>query len=156
MDPHLHLSRMRFARNWAYLQSTRSNANLSVLIVTLMAEARRNHPRKELAFWLWIRRQKVLELLEEQSLIQASKKGVDVLGVTTAAVVQHASGVFDALGPSASENAALELSELASQAPRCQKESSAYLGDVCNLTSSQSAGRSPWRSSKRAMPVTWC
>jgi hypothetical protein len=83
---------------------------------------------------------KLLELLEAQSLVQASKKGIDVLGVTTTTVVQHASGVFDALGPSALENAALELSELASQAPRCQKESKVYLGDTCKLTSSQSSG----------------
>ena len=83
---------------------------------------------------------KLLELLEARGLIQQSKKGLDVLGVTTTAVVQHASGVFDDLTPSASENAALELSELASQAPRRQKESKLYLGDACNLTSSQSAG----------------
>lgn len=81
---------------------------------------------------------KLLELLEARSLIQVSKKGVDVLGVTTTAVVEHASGVFDDLAPSASDNAALEFSELASQAPRCQKESKVYLGDTCQLTSSQS------------------
>jgi hypothetical protein len=83
---------------------------------------------------------KLLELLEAQSLVQSSKKGIDVLGVTTTAVVQHAAGVFDALGPSASENAALELSELASQAPRRQKESKVYLADTCKLTSGQSSG----------------
>ena len=50
---------------------------------------------------------KLLELLAARSLVQVSKKAVDVLGVTTTAVVQHASGVFDDLAPSASETAAL-------------------------------------------------
>lgn len=83
---------------------------------------------------------KLLELLEARSLIQLSKSGVDVLGVTTSAVVQHASSIYDDLHPSPSENAALEFSELSSQAPQRQKESKLYLGGACNLTASQSAG----------------
>ena len=42
---------------------------------------------------------KLLELLEKRGLIQVSKRGVDVLGVTTSLVVQHAAGVYDDLGP---------------------------------------------------------
>src|SRR2546425_1098258 len=49
---------------------------------------------------------KLLELLQARGLVQASKKGVDVLGVTTSKIVQHASGVFDDLAPSTSETAA--------------------------------------------------
>lgn len=83
---------------------------------------------------------KLLDLLQSRGLVQVSKKGVDVLGVTTAAVVQHASGVYDELGPSASENAALEFSEIASQSPLRQKESKIYLGDTLKLTTTESAG----------------
>src|SRR5260221_3792095 len=83
---------------------------------------------------------KLLELLEARSLIQRSKTGVEVLGVTTSSVVQHASGVYDELNPSDFENAALAFSELASEAPLRQKESKIYLGDRLKLTSSQSAG----------------
>jgi hypothetical protein len=82
---------------------------------------------------------KLLELLEARSLIQTSKSGIDVLGVTTAAVVQHAAGVYDDLNPSSSENAALAFSELSSQAPQRHKETKLYLGDTCKLTTGQAA-----------------
>jgi len=80
---------------------------------------------------------KLLELLEAQSLVEVSKAGVDVLGVTTSKVVQHATEVYEGLDPSPSENAALEFSELTSQAPLRQDESKSYLGDRCKLSSGQ-------------------
>lgn len=83
---------------------------------------------------------KLLELLKGRSLLEVSESGVDVLGVTTAVVVQHAAGVYEDLGPSASENAALEFSELTSQAPLRQNESKVYLGDKCELAAGQIAG----------------
>jgi len=82
---------------------------------------------------------KLLELLEARSLIQTSKTGIEVLGVTTSSVVQHAAGVYDELSPSDLENAALAFSEVASQAPLRQKESATYLGDKLKLTSGQAA-----------------
>lgn len=83
---------------------------------------------------------KLLDLLQARGLVQPSKQGVDVLGVTTSAVVQHAADIYDHLGPSSVENAALAFSELASQAPLSQKESTTYLGDTFKLTGGQSAG----------------
>jgi len=83
---------------------------------------------------------KLLELLEKRELVQVSTKGVAVLGVTTSSVVQHAAGVYDDLGPSPEENAALFFSELTSQAPLRQKESKRYLSDSCALTGSQTDG----------------
>jgi hypothetical protein len=80
---------------------------------------------------------KLLELLEARTLVEVSKTGVDVIGVTTTAVVQHATGVYEDLGPSASENAALEFSEVASEGPVRQKDSRTYLGDKCKLSSGQ-------------------
>src|SRR5262249_29357180 len=82
---------------------------------------------------------KLLELLEARSLIQKSKTAVEVLGVTTSSVVQHAAGVYDELSPSDVEHAALAFSELASEAPLRQKESKTYLGDKLKLTGTQSA-----------------
>jgi hypothetical protein len=82
---------------------------------------------------------KLLQLLEDRSLIQPSKKGVDVLGITTATVMQHAASVYEDLNPSPPENAALEFSEIASSSPLCQKESREYLGDACKLTTAQSS-----------------
>jgi hypothetical protein len=83
---------------------------------------------------------KLLELLEKRSLIQVSNKGVDVLGVTTPLVVQHAAAVFDDLNPSAAEKAALAFSEVTSQSPLGQKESKAYLSDTCELTANETIG----------------
>jgi hypothetical protein len=81
---------------------------------------------------------KVLELLEGQNLIQVGKTGVDILGVTTPTVLQHASAVFEQLNPTPSENASVELAELASRAPVSLKESKEYLSDICELTDGQS------------------
>ena len=64
-----------------------------------------------------------------------------MLGVTTPAVVQHAAAVYHDLSPSAQENAAIELAELASEAPRKFTEAKEYLSDSCYLTSGQTAGR---------------
>jgi hypothetical protein len=83
---------------------------------------------------------KLLELLEKRSLVQVSKKGVDVLGVTTSLVVQHAAGVYDDLGPSPAENAAVAFSELTSQSPLRQKESKTYLSDTCKLPINEVTG----------------
>lgn len=82
---------------------------------------------------------KLLDLLQVRGLVQTSKQGVDVLGVTTSTVVQHAADIYDHLGPSPAENAALEFSELTSQSPLSQKESKVYFGDTFKLTSGQSA-----------------
>ena len=82
---------------------------------------------------------KLLEVLERHSLIERSDKGIDVLGVTTSTVVQHAAGIFDDLAPSSSEKAVLEFSEFASEAPRCQEESKEYLAESCSLTRAQSS-----------------
>lgn len=83
---------------------------------------------------------KLLQILAQGGLIETSQQGVDVLGVTTTTVVQHASNIYDQLEPTAIENAALEFSELASQHPLQQRESKDYLGDAFKLTSNQSAG----------------
>ena len=83
---------------------------------------------------------KLLELLEGRSLIQRSGSGIEVLGLTTPAVVLHASAVYLDLSPSAQENAAIEFAELASEAPRRLTEAKEYLSDSCHLTGGQTAG----------------
>ena len=65
---------------------------------------------------------KLLDLLHDRGLVETSKQGVDVLGVTTSAVVQHAADIYDHLGPSPIENAALAFSELAAQSPLSQEK----------------------------------
>lgn len=80
---------------------------------------------------------KLLELLEARSLIQKSASGVDILGVTTPTVIQHAAGVYEELSPSPQENAAVEFAELTSTAPLQVRETKEYLSDTCGLTSGQ-------------------
>ncbi len=111
--------------------SASEQTNLPHSKVSLLAEASNINKIFELP--------KLLDLLETQGLVQVSPQGVDVLGVTTPAVVQHAAGLYDQLGPSAVEDAALDFSELASQSPLPQTESKAYLGDTFKLTRVQSA-----------------
>jgi len=94
--------------------------------VELLAKASNISPRLELP--------KLLELLEERSLVQRSASGVDVLGVTTPSIVQHAAGIYGDLGPTAREDAAMHLSELASIAPTKLKETKEYIEDTCALT----------------------
>jgi hypothetical protein len=84
---------------------------------------------------------RLLELLKARKLIDVSKNGgVDVLGVTTGSVLQHAADVFEDLTPSSTERASIELAEIASVAPQRHEESAEYLGDVCELTTSQTTG----------------
>ena len=52
----------------------------------------------------------LLELLEERGLIDKGQSGIEVLGVTTAATLQHTANMFDDSGPTNAERAALEIS----------------------------------------------
>lgn len=83
---------------------------------------------------------KLIELLKQQGLIDRSKEGVDVLGITSPSVIQHAAAVYEALDPSPMEDAALELAELASVAPVKHSESRAFLADTHKLTREQAGG----------------
>jgi hypothetical protein len=79
----------------------------------------------------------ILGKLKQRNLIDVSKTGVDVLGVTTEKVLEHTAGVFDDLVPSATERASISIAEATSKAPHQRKASEEYLGDTCKLTTAQ-------------------
>lgn len=76
---------------------------------------------------------KLLHVLHDKQLVDASTKGVAVLGVTTSSALQHASDIFDSLSPRVSENAALELAEKASVRPIGEAEVTEELADMHHL-----------------------
>ncbi|MDR2123912.1 MAG: hypothetical protein LBP38_02880 [Desulfovibrio sp.] len=60
---------------------------------------------------------KIIEHLSERELVDTSQTGVDVLGLTTHAVLQHTSFIYESMCPNKTEDACLFLSEMASNAP---------------------------------------
>jgi len=62
--------------------------------------------------------EQLLKLLSEHRLINLGSEGVDVLGVTSSTVLTRTSEIFERLEPAPIEQAALGLSELASQEAR--------------------------------------
>ncbi|MDR2271295.1 MAG: hypothetical protein LBF27_10355 [Sphingobacterium sp.] len=75
----------------------------------------------------------LVTLLERQGLIDVSKGGIAVLGVTTSSTLQHASDIFDNSKPKPNELAVLSLAERASIAPILMKEVSEELADTYEL-----------------------
>lgn len=80
---------------------------------------------------------KLIEVLKKQELIDSSSNGVAVLGVTTSSALQHTSDIFDALQPSASEEASLILAERASQSPVLSREIAGDLADNYKLPAAE-------------------
>lgn len=76
---------------------------------------------------------KLLQVLGDQELIDNSKSGVAVLGVTTATTLQHTSNLFQSLAPSATEEAAIALAEVASTEPVLDSDVSEELSDNFKL-----------------------
>jgi hypothetical protein len=76
---------------------------------------------------------KLLEVLRNRALIDISKSGVAVLGVTTSSALQHTSDIFDSLEPDAKESAAIKLAENASMKPITILEASEELSDCQGL-----------------------
>ncbi len=76
----------------------------------------------------------LLQSLRAAQLIDISTSGeVNVLGLTTASVVAHTHDIFNNAGPSAQEYAAIEVSEIVSDAPRPRGRLAEYVGDTYRL-----------------------
>lgn len=72
---------------------------------------------------------KLLEVLRQRELIDQGANSIAILGVTTASALQHTSDIFDALNPSESESAAINLAEQASIKPVTVLEAKEHLSD---------------------------
>lgn len=76
----------------------------------------------------------ILEELARQRLIERRDSGVDVLGVSGAAVVEHAAKIFEESGPEAHERAAVEVADLVSAQPQRGADFFERLQDEFSLT----------------------
>jgi hypothetical protein len=75
----------------------------------------------------------ILDLLDRNGLIDKSTQGIDILGLTTPAVLEHTSSLFASLGPTPIETASLELAEVCSQSPTGAEDLKQYLGDTFSI-----------------------
>lgn len=76
----------------------------------------------------------LLAELEGAGVIQRGASGVSVLGVTQANLFKHADAVFENQDPSGMERAALELAELASEAPIEEGAAGEEISDTYKLS----------------------
>lgn len=76
----------------------------------------------------------LLGILEERRLIDRSTGGdVEVLGLTTAATVQHAAEIFEEQEPTPEERAVIAVAELTSSSPLSAAGTSEFIGDEFKL-----------------------
>lgn len=78
----------------------------------------------------------ILTTLAQQGFVEKSRNGVDVLGISTHAILQHTSTIYESLSPSNEENATLLLAEEASIQPVKRSEIISKLSDVLKLSTS--------------------
>ena len=99
---------------------------LTKLKVQAVAKAPRLNPRHELNV--------LLQLLEEKRLIEKTKDGINVLGVTTRGTLKHAADFFNDAQPSKIESASIDLAEKTSKTPIAKKDIAEFIGDTHELT----------------------
>lgn len=75
----------------------------------------------------------ILQKLQAQHLIESSSNGVEVLGLTTSAVLGHTSDIFRSTNPSETQLAALAISEETSRAPILDADLKKWTSDTFRL-----------------------
>lgn len=81
----------------------------------------------------------MMTLMQSAGLVSAGAAGVSVLGVTSHSVPEHAARLYDAIGPSPAEDAALAFAEITSNTPLEYDTAAERLSDEFKLTA-QRAG----------------
>jgi hypothetical protein len=82
----------------------------------------------------------VLEKLKERQLIDKTETGVEVLGLTTQAVLSHTSDIFQSTEPNAKEQAAINMAEETSRTPVVEAELSKWVADTYQLSKTETTG----------------
>ena len=77
----------------------------------------------------------LLNMLEAHQLISISKSGIEILGLTTSATLEHTSKIFENSNPSNSELASILLSEKISEAPYSRNDILLEISDEYWLSS---------------------
>ena len=75
----------------------------------------------------------ILTKLERQQLIETSASGVEVLGLTTSAVLSHTSDIFQSTEPSLKQSAAIAISEETSKTPVLDSDLKRWTSDTFHL-----------------------
>lgn len=76
----------------------------------------------------------LLDILSSAGLVQVDAKGVTVLGVTQAKLLEHAASIFEAQEPQGLEYAVLALAELGSSSPLRRSDCTEELADTYKLS----------------------
>ncbi len=76
----------------------------------------------------------ILDELVRQKLIDKSGSGVDVLGVTSTVVIEHAARIFHECEPAPHERASIEVADLVSMQPKREDDFFIRLQDEFSLT----------------------
>lgn len=81
----------------------------------------------------------LLQQLATKRLINVGQHGIEVLGVTSGAVLDHTASAFDELGPTPHERAAIDIAEMVSREPIDTNLAAQYIGDTFKLASADAA-----------------
>ena len=82
----------------------------------------------------------ILKTLASRELVDLGKSDIEVLGVTTAAALGHATDIFEDYGPTKIERAAIDLSERASTRPDEKSKLLEVISDTYKLDTQDSQG----------------
>jgi hypothetical protein len=109
--------------------SSASQSQLEIKKVRALAKANQISPKGELPT--------LLDELARQRFIEISGEHIEVLGLTTATVLDHAVKIFGEAGPEPHEEAVVALSEKASVAPILQQDAAEYASDTFKVSSNE-------------------
>ncbi|TBR13547.1 MAG: hypothetical protein EPO43_10330 [Rugosibacter sp.] len=76
----------------------------------------------------------ILAELQRQKLILPGSGGIEILGITGHAMLEHTSTIFDESAHEAYEDAVIDISEIASESPLTDKAASEFISDKYELT----------------------
>lgn len=79
----------------------------------------------------------LLDLLASRQLIERKTTGVEVLGVTSATVLQRGAEIFSSMSPTPEELASITLAEMASSAPLTLNDGTEFISDTYRLSRAQ-------------------
>jgi len=78
----------------------------------------------------------LLDILEKEELIEISDQGIEILGLTTSATLEHTSKIFERQSPQETEYATIVMSETISEAPYKKQEILTEISDIFKIDNS--------------------
>lgn len=109
--------------------SASSQGQLEITRVQALAKANSISPRSELPA--------VLQELKRQKLIEATDSHVEILGLTSSSILEHATTIFEEAEPTPVEEAVIDISERISESPMLNSSVQAIIEDEFRLSSAE-------------------